>query len=59
MSQAAKSQIDPLNRKNYGAITAMLTVGTSKRPTNFAKRPLALKDVASCQVRTESPCTQS
>ncbi len=26
MSQATKSQIDPLNRKNYGAITAMLTV---------------------------------
>ena len=37
MSQATKSQIDPLNRKNYGAITAMLTVVDVEKPMHSAK----------------------
>jgi hypothetical protein len=31
MSQGTKSQIDPLNRNNYTALTAMLTVGDVKK----------------------------
>ena len=38
MSQATKSQIDPLNRKNYGAITAMLTVADVEKTYAFCQK---------------------
>ena len=38
MSQATKSQIDPLNRNNYTAITAMLTVGDVGRAYAFYQK---------------------
>ena len=38
MSQATKSQIDPLNRNNYTAITAMLTVGNLERAYSFYQK---------------------
>ena len=38
MSQAAKSQIDPLNRKNYTAITAMLVVGDVNKAYEFCQK---------------------
>lgn len=38
MSQAAKSQIDPLNRKNYGAISAMLTVTDVEKAYEFCQK---------------------
>ncbi len=38
MSQATKSQIDPLNRNNYGAITAMLTVTDVEKAYEFCQK---------------------
>ena len=38
MSQGTKSQIDPLNRNNYTAITAMLTVGDVERAYAFYQK---------------------
>jgi PhnB protein len=38
MSQAAKSQIDPLNRKNYGAISTMLTVVDVQKAYEFCQK---------------------
>jgi len=38
MSQAAKSQIDPLNRKSYGAISAMLTVTDVEKVYEFCQK---------------------
>ena len=38
MSQATKSQIDPLNRNNYAAITAMLTVSDVGRAYAFYQK---------------------
>ncbi|MGH7381976.1 MAG: VOC family protein [Candidatus Methylomirabilales bacterium] len=38
MSQAAKSQIDPLNRNNYGAISAMLTVTDVEKAYEFCQK---------------------
>src|SRR6058998_2256941 len=38
MSQAAKSQIDPLNRKNYGAISAMFTVTDVEKVYEFCQK---------------------
>src|SRR5262245_34378367 len=38
MSQGAKSQIDPLNRNNYGAITAMLTVKDVEKTYEFCQK---------------------
>ena len=38
MSQAAKSQIDPLNRNNYGAISAMLTVMDVEKVYEFCQK---------------------
>ena len=38
MSPATKSQIDPLNRNNYTAITAMLTVGDVGRAYAFYQK---------------------
>jgi len=38
MSQAAKSQIDPLNRNNYGAISAMLTVVDVEKVYEFCQK---------------------
>ncbi len=38
MSQAAKSQIDPLNRKNCGAITALLTVKDVEKYYEFCQK---------------------
>ncbi len=38
MSQATKSQIDPLNRKNYGAITAVLTVKDVGKAYEFCQK---------------------
>lgn len=38
MSKAAKSHIDPLNRKNYGAISAMLTVTDIEKTYEFCQK---------------------
>ncbi len=38
MNQAAKSQIDPLNRKNYGAISAMLIVTDVEKAYEFCHK---------------------
>ena len=38
MGQAAKSQIDPLNRKNYAAITAMLAVADVQKTYEFCQK---------------------
>jgi PhnB protein len=38
MSQATKSQIDPLNRKNYGAISAALTVTDVAKAYEFCQK---------------------
>jgi len=38
MSQATKSQIDPLNQNNYGAITAMLTVMDVEKTYEFCQK---------------------
>ena len=38
MSQAAKSQIDPLNRKNYAAISTMLVVGDVRSAYEFCQK---------------------
>jgi len=38
MSQVAKSQIDPLNRKNYGAISAALTVTDVEKAYQFCQK---------------------
>ena len=38
MSQAAKSQIDPINRKNYVAISPMLTVADIKKAYEFCQK---------------------
>ena len=38
MSPATKSQIDPLNRKNYGAITTMLTVVDVQKAYEFCQK---------------------
>jgi PhnB protein len=38
MSQVAKSQIDPLNRNNYSAITAMLTVRDVEKTYEFCQK---------------------
>ena len=38
MSQSAKSQIDPLNRNNYGAISAMLTVTDIEKAYEFCQK---------------------
>ncbi|HET8580767.1 MAG TPA: VOC family protein [Nitrospiraceae bacterium] len=38
MGQPAKSQIDPLNRKNYGAISAMLTVTDIEKAYEFCQK---------------------
>ena len=38
MSQGTKSQIDPLNRNNYTAITAMLTVADVERAYAFYQK---------------------
>src|SRR4030095_12432238 len=38
MSQAAKSQIDPLNRKNYAAISPMLAVADVQKTYEFCQK---------------------
>lgn len=38
MSKAAKGQIDPLNRKNYGAISTMLTVTDIGKAYEFCQK---------------------
>ncbi|MCI0420316.1 MAG: VOC family protein [Acidobacteria bacterium] len=38
MSQPAKSRIDPLNRNNYGAISAMLTVTEVEKAYEFCQK---------------------
>ena len=38
MSQAIKSKIDPLNQKNYAAITSMLVVGDVKKAYEFCQK---------------------
>ena len=38
MSQATKSQIDPLNRNNYGAISTMLTVVDVEKTYEFCQK---------------------
>ena len=38
MSQATRSQIDPLNRNNYSAITAMLTVRHVQKTYDFCQK---------------------
>jgi PhnB protein len=38
MSQAVKSQIDPLNRNNCGAVTAMLTVADIEKTYEFCQK---------------------
>jgi len=38
VSKAAKSQIDPLNRKNYGAISVMLTVTDIEKAYEFCQK---------------------
>ncbi len=38
MSQTTKNQIDPLNRKNYGAISAMLTVTDIEKAYEFCQK---------------------
>ena len=38
MSQAAKSHIDPLNRNNYGAISAVLTVTDVEKVYEFCQK---------------------
>ena len=38
MSQAAKSQIDPINRKNYGAISPMLVVADLEKAYEFCQK---------------------
>jgi PhnB protein len=38
MSQATKSQIDPLNRNNYTAVTVMLAVGDVERAYGFYQK---------------------
>ena len=38
MKQAAKSQIDPLNQKNYGAISTMLIVTDVKKTYDFCQK---------------------
>ena len=38
MAQATKSQIDPLNRSNYGAVTAALTVKDVKKTYDFCQK---------------------
>jgi uncharacterized glyoxalase superfamily protein PhnB len=38
MSQAIKSKIDPLNRRNYAAITSMLVVGDVKKAYEFCQK---------------------
>jgi len=43
MSQAAKSQIDPLNRKNYGAISAMFTVTDVEKVYEFCQKALGFE----------------
>ncbi len=43
MSQAAKSQIDPLNRNNYGAISAMLTVADVQKAYEFCQKAFGFK----------------
>jgi PhnB protein len=43
MSQAAKSQIDPLNRKNYGAISTMLTVVDVQKAYEFCQKAFAFE----------------
>jgi hypothetical protein len=39
-------KIDPLNKKQYGAVSAMLNVSDVRRPWPFIKRRLALRSVA-------------
>jgi len=46
MSQATKSQIDPLNRNNYTAITAMLTVGDVGRAYAFYQKAFGFQGKA-------------
>jgi hypothetical protein len=43
MSQATKSQIDPLNRSQYSAITTMLTVGDVEKAYAFYQKALAFR----------------
>ena len=43
MSQATKSQIDPLNRNNYGAISAMLTVVDVEKTYEFCQKAFGLE----------------
>lgn len=43
MSQAARSQIDPLNRTNYSAISAMLTVTDVAKAYEFYQRAFGLE----------------
>lgn len=38
MNQAIRSKIDPLNRKNYAAITSMLVVGDVKKAYEFCQK---------------------
>jgi PhnB protein len=38
MSQAIKSKVDPLNQKNYAAITSMLVVGDVKNAYEFYQK---------------------
>jgi uncharacterized glyoxalase superfamily protein PhnB len=38
MSQATKKQIDPLNQKNYTAVTAMLTVANVAKAYEFCQK---------------------
>ena len=43
MSQTAKSQIDPLNRNNYTAISAMLTVTDVEKAYEFCQKALGFE----------------
>jgi PhnB protein len=43
MSQTAKSQIDPLNRTNYSAISAMLTVTDVEKAYEFCQKALGFE----------------
>jgi hypothetical protein len=43
----AKKKIDPLNKKQYGAVSAMLTCLIFRRPSVFTKRLSAFQSAAS------------
>ena len=43
----AKKKIDPLNKKQYGAVSAMLTVSDIPAAVSFIKRLLALPSAGS------------